>query len=134
MFHLCRSHFYPHVTTLKLFSLTDNAVAAGDTLQIVSPNYPQNYPNEQDITWVIRSLENAILRIMFVAFYLQNRYDFVFIGNGNDPSVGQLKMFSGNYIPDDLFSPSVWIRFTSNDYSPRSGFSILISGVEVESE
>ncbi|XP_022799866.1 CUB domain-containing protein-like [Stylophora pistillata] len=42
-----------------------------------SPNYPSKYPNNADCTWIMSVPQGSTLKIKFVNFYTERRYDYV---------------------------------------------------------
>jgi CUB/sushi domain-containing protein len=65
-------HLYMKVPTVQ--TTTDLVGMIGT---IKSPNYPASYSNSSDYRWKIVTQPNTSIRLLFVLFETQEKYDFV---------------------------------------------------------
>ncbi|CAH1775425.1 unnamed protein product [Owenia fusiformis] len=96
---------------------------------IMSPNYPQNYPQNSDCVWVITAPTTDRIQIDVDSdFYIEQhgscQYDFLNVldgGTENSPSIGK---YCGTTAPSSLFSTDnvIYIRFRSDDSVAHKGF------------
>ena len=102
----------------------------GESLTIVSPNYPDNYPNNRNIQWLVSGPTDYQIMANFHAFELESGYDFLKIGSGleSQDESSKLVKLSGSSLPDDLISANneMWLNFTSDGSVRRTGFWIEI--------
>ena len=107
----------------------------GTSTTISTPDYPFNYPDNTDCTWIINGAANGsytdtpIYILEFQYFNTEEDYDFFSVGKGDVPGEDKVMYLSGEVTIVSLFveGPMMWIRFTADDYSSRIGFEIQIS-------
>ena len=106
----------------------------GESLTIVSPNYPDNYPNDANMKWLVSGPDKYLIVAKFHAFDLESGYDFLKVGSGLDPRVqsSELVNLTGHPLPDDVISTNnhMWLIFTSDSSERRTGFWIEIKVFE----
>ncbi|KAM4592287.1 CUB and sushi domain-containing protein 1-like [Odontesthes bonariensis] len=92
---------------------------------IYSPQYPNEYPNSQDCSWLITVPHGHGVYINFTLLQTEPVTDYIAAWDGPDTSSPQLGVFSGNTALESAYSSSsqVLIRFHS-DFS-TGGFFIL---------
>uniref|UniRef100_A0AAQ4S5S2 CUB and Sushi multiple domains 1 n=1 Tax=Gasterosteus aculeatus aculeatus TaxID=481459 RepID=A0AAQ4S5S2_GASAC len=92
---------------------------------IYSPQYPNEYPNSQDCSWLITVPHGHGVYINFTLLQTEPVTDYIAVWDGPDTSSPQLGVFSGNTALESAYStsPKVRIRFHS-DFS-TGGFFIL---------
>ncbi|XP_068442403.1 CUB and sushi domain-containing protein 1a isoform X2 [Clinocottus analis] len=92
---------------------------------IYSPQYPNEYPNSQDCSWLITVPHGHGVYINFTLLQTEPVTDYIAVWDGPDTSSPQLGVFSGNTALESAYStsPKVLIRFHS-DFS-TGGFFIL---------
>uniref|UniRef100_A0AAZ1X1T4 CUB and Sushi multiple domains 1 n=1 Tax=Oreochromis aureus TaxID=47969 RepID=A0AAZ1X1T4_OREAU len=92
---------------------------------IYSPQYPNEYPNSQDCSWLITVPHGHGVYINFTLLQTEPVTDYIAVWDGPDTSSPQLGVFSGNTALETAYStsPKVLIRFHS-DFS-TGGFFIL---------
>ncbi|XP_037549410.1 CUB and sushi domain-containing protein 1 [Nematolebias whitei] len=92
---------------------------------IYSPQYPNEYPNSQDCSWLITVPHGHGVYINFTLLQTEPVTDYIAVWDGSDTSSPQLGVFSGNTALESAYStsPHVLIRFHS-DFS-TGGFFIL---------
>ncbi|XP_071811004.1 transmembrane protease serine 9-like isoform X2 [Apostichopus japonicus] len=103
-----------------------------DVLDITSPSYPSQYPNNRDVIMLFQAEDTSVdLRLHFVDFDLESGYDYVSVGSGWDAfeESSILLRESGNEIPADVVSQGyrMWLRFTSDNSITKRGFSAKVS-------
>ncbi|XP_063961438.1 uncharacterized protein LOC129270205 isoform X2 [Lytechinus pictus] len=100
----------------------------GETAVITSPNYPQDYPNNADISWNIHVPSSHRVLLQFIAFDTEARYDFLYVYAGRDPET--ILTGDGNF--DDIVSSGSFmqLRFESDGSFARSGFRLQLSVVD----
>ncbi|KAI4829824.1 hypothetical protein KUCAC02_001489, partial [Chaenocephalus aceratus] len=92
---------------------------------IYSPQYPIEYPNFQDCSWLITVPHGHGVYINFTLLQTEPVTDYIAVWDGPETSSPQLGVFSGNTALESAYStsPKVLIRFHS-DFS-TGGFFIL---------
>ncbi|XP_027870781.1 CUB and sushi domain-containing protein 1 isoform X4 [Xiphophorus couchianus] len=92
---------------------------------IYSPQYPNEYPNSQDCSWLISVPHGHGVYINFTLLQTEPVTDYIAVWDGPDTSSPQLGVFSGNTALESAYSSSskVLVRFHS-DFS-TGGFFIL---------
>ncbi|XP_019616229.1 PREDICTED: chymotrypsin B-like [Branchiostoma belcheri] len=98
---------------------------SGSSGTISSPNYPQNYPNDAECTYVLSPGAGQQVSIEFTYFSLESHsrcsYDSVEIFDGPGNSLG---MFCGTNMPGPVTSSREIVVVFSSDYSVTArGFS-----------
>ena len=101
-----------------------------ESLTIVSPNFPNNYPNNARVQWLVSGPEDSQIVAVFNSFDLESGFDFLTVGSGLD-ATDQTSLFvtlSGSYLPGDVVSINneMWLNFTSDSSVTREGFWIEI--------
>ncbi|XP_036402136.1 CUB and sushi domain-containing protein 1-like [Megalops cyprinoides] len=92
---------------------------------IYSPEYPNEYPNSQDCTWLITVPHGHGIYINFTLLQTEPVTDYIAVWDGPEQSYPQLGVFSGNTALESAYSSfnQVLIKFHS-DFS-TSGFFVL---------
>lgn len=99
---------------------------SGGILQ--SPSYPRNYPNNQEIIWVLKGPAAGRIAISFKAFNLEQdsacRYDYVELRDGQSGDSPAIGKFCGNHLPATYTSAdnSLWVKFASDASENHNGF------------
>nr|XP_054762317.1 uncharacterized protein LOC129268859 [Lytechinus pictus] len=101
----------------------------GESLTIVSPNYPDSYPSNANFQWLVSGPTAYQVMAVFSAFHLEERYDHVRIGSGLDYGASLLTSFSGSDLPCITVSSSneMWLSFVSDSSVTYLGFNVTIS-------
>lgn len=103
---------------------------------IYSPGFPNGYPSDTNITYVIRAEDGLVLLVNFTSFQTEFLFDTVTVGDGDDPydEDSVLAKVAGLEIPGDVVSNSsqVWIRFVSDSSGNYPGFVANITAVNPE--
>lgn len=105
---------------------TCGTVHTSSSGQLTSPNYPEPYGNNVDCEWVISAPVNTQIVISFMAFNLEENYDFLYIRDGNTESSTLLHKLTDNEHFADVESSGnhLHIKFTSDYSQTRPGFYI----------
>ncbi|XP_072565430.1 CUB and sushi domain-containing protein 1a isoform X1 [Paramormyrops kingsleyae] len=92
---------------------------------IYSPEYPNEYPNSQDCTWIVTVPHGHGIYINFTLLQTEPVTDYIAVWDGPEQHYPQLGVFSGNTALESAYSSynQVLIKFHS-DFS-TSGFFIL---------
>ena len=110
----------------------------GESLTVVSPNYPDNYPNHANVQWLVSGPEDYRTVAKFHTFDLESGYDYLRIGSGLNAGdlTSQLVQLSGSSLPDDVVSINneMWLNFSSDSSVTRNGFWIEITIFEPEGD
>ncbi|XP_072176378.1 CUB and sushi domain-containing protein 1-like [Diadema setosum] len=115
------------VTTVAFDGQTFN-LESGESVTISSPNYPQPYDSNTDITWMVSVPEGCGMTLDFSSFSTESNFDRLTIADNRDFS-GVADEFSGSSVPtsNDYDFSSAWIRFHSDSSITSSGFEAVIS-------
>uniref|UniRef100_A0A669EUV2 CUB and Sushi multiple domains 2 n=1 Tax=Oreochromis niloticus TaxID=8128 RepID=A0A669EUV2_ORENI len=102
---------------------------------ITSPNYPVQYDNNANCTWVITATDTSkVIKLTFEDFDLERGYDTLTVGDGE--VVGDQKtifhVLSGSTTPDLVVSTShqMWLNFKTDDTSGSLGFKVSYEEIE----
>ncbi|XP_072016849.1 scavenger receptor cysteine-rich domain-containing protein DMBT1-like [Amphiura filiformis] len=93
---------------------------------INSPNYPNAYPGLANCTYILDIPRTKHITIHFKELALEYRYDILYYGVSDVPSVSNaIGRFTGYTTPDPVSLPytSVWFIFESNGRGSDTGFS-----------
>lgn len=94
--------------------------------QLTSPNYPQVYEHDEDCVWVISAPEHTQIVLSFMAFELENNFDYLYIRDGDTESSTLLHTLTNNEHSADVESSGnhLHIKFTSDSSIAKPGFYI----------
>eukprot|EP00794_Sanderia_malayensis_P003627 gene3627-4141_t len=98
---------------------------------IRSPQFPNKYPANQDIVWVIKGPSNGRIALNFRQFDLEDdsgcRYDYVHLRDGSAADSPTIGRFCGNHIPATYTSANnaLWVRFFADNSDSASGFEAV---------
>ncbi|KJH43150.1 CUB domain protein [Dictyocaulus viviparus] len=105
------------------------------TGKISSPNYPNNYPNNQNCTWHFVTTPGHRLTLTFSSFRIEEhsqcKYDSASIYDGGDTNALLVGTFCGA-VPPPMFMSSmnqIFLLFTSDASVSRQGFEINYASV-----
>ncbi|XP_071476490.1 uncharacterized protein [Diadema antillarum] len=117
----------PEVTTVAFDGQTFN-LESGESVTISSPNYPQSYDSNTDISWMVSVPEGCGITLDFASFSTESTFDRLTIADNRDFS-GVADEFSGSSVrtSTDYDFSSAWIRFHSDSSITSSGFEAVIS-------
>ncbi|XP_041484739.1 cubilin-like [Lytechinus variegatus] len=114
-------------TELRSFHLQD-----GKGRTIESPNYPNHYYNNLNVSWSVSVPPAYQVRLHFSSFQTESNKDFVKVRDGwtsDYSSSTQLASLSGDLSPGDIISRGsyLWVYFTCDDERNFSGFTVNIT-------
>ena len=91
---------------------------------LASPNYPSQYTNNLDCTWIISTSSGQQINISFSTLELESCCDFVEIRDGQYSSSRLLAKYSGSKSAFSFVSSGtkLRIRFTTDGSNTRQGF------------
>uniref|UniRef100_A0AAQ4QYC2 CUB and Sushi multiple domains 2 n=1 Tax=Gasterosteus aculeatus aculeatus TaxID=481459 RepID=A0AAQ4QYC2_GASAC len=102
---------------------------------ITSPNYPVQYDNNANCTWLITATDTSkVIKLTFEDFDLERGYDTLTVGDGE--VVGDQKtifhVLSGTTTPDLVVSTSnlMWLNFKTDDTSGSLGFKVSYEEID----
>ncbi|XP_041474924.1 uncharacterized protein LOC121423607 [Lytechinus variegatus] len=124
--------------TLYWESFDDQASCGSQELlegsgSVMSPNYPQPYPDNQECTWFIRLPSmNHLVRVEFNAFSLEENHDFLVLGTGKTINEEVIVILTGDTLPTPVQSASyrMWLQFKSDESFSSTGFSLEYSSID----
>ena len=120
-----------HNSIFFLLSITterapiNHFIAANDTLNLNSPAFPESYPNDINIIWILTTEVGHIFSITFINFSTEKKYDQLLAGNGDFP-LNQFFQESGSITPPEVLSNGnvMWLQFMSDTSFSAQGFSL----------
>ncbi|XP_072022253.1 uncharacterized protein [Amphiura filiformis] len=102
----------------------------GDVKNLTSANYPGNYLTDLLCSYLVESVEGTPIVIDIMDFDLERNYDFLIIGDGEDPSDAEstIATLTGMVKIRRIVSleHQIWIKFVSDRTGTRRGFDIHI--------
>ena len=103
---------------------------------IISPDYPNEYPDDVTAAWIMTAPYDMKLRLDIKDFYMENRFDFVTVGNGNTVGKDRIWHHSGITSLSVIFSISnaMWIAMSSDSTVSKTGFAFYVKYVSDMSE
>ena len=96
---------------------------------ITSPNYPENYGNNDDCSWMITALRERFFVLNITDFDTEYN-DVLVVYNGSNDKGIRLERRSGfySYQSEIMFTgKNMYLKFTSDYYSNKKGFRILLN-------
>ncbi|XP_066263260.1 cubilin-like [Branchiostoma lanceolatum] len=99
---------------------------------VTSPNYPNDYGNEENCDWTITVPEGNIVRLTFDSFVTEVDFDFLFVYDGGSDIAAPLKRLTGDMSAVDAptitsTSTQMFVRFTSDESISAQGFQFYIA-------
>ncbi|XP_066263259.1 cubilin-like [Branchiostoma lanceolatum] len=96
---------------------------------VTSPNYPNDYGNEENCDWTLTVPEGNIVRLTFDSFVTEVDYDFLFVYDGDSDTAAQLQRLTGELPGYPIISTSheMFVRFTSDGWGTRQGFQFTVT-------
>ncbi|XP_078584733.1 scavenger receptor cysteine-rich domain-containing protein DMBT1-like [Branchiostoma floridae x Branchiostoma japonicum] len=91
---------------------------------VTSPNYPDNYGNEEYCEWTITVPEGSVVLLTFDSFHIEEDYDYLTIYDGGSDSDTELLSLTGetSVHPFTSTSNQMFVRFTSDWLFTLQGF------------
>ena len=108
-----------------------NEIPIGGIVEITSPNYPSNYPNNAYEEWELVAPSGFVVRLHFTDFYMESCCDQLTINDGLTST-----RLSGSSLPNDYFSRGTYLELVfSSDYSVTySGFRLEATAFNTSSK
>uniref|UniRef100_A0A803YRR2 CUB and Sushi multiple domains 2 n=1 Tax=Meleagris gallopavo TaxID=9103 RepID=A0A803YRR2_MELGA len=108
----------------------------GSSGTILSPGFPDFYPNNLNCTWTIETSHGKGVFFTFHTFHLENGHDYLLITE-NSSFAQPLKQLTGSRLPAPLSAGlfgnfSAQIRFISDFSMSYEGFNITFSEYDLE--
>lgn len=91
-----------------------------------SPNYPEEHGHNENCVWIITAPEGTNIVLSFMAFKLENNFDYLYIRNGNSASSNVTHTLTDDEHFADVVSSGnhLHITFASDWGVAKSGFYI----------
>ncbi|XP_074593288.1 protein tolkin-like [Brevipalpus obovatus] len=133
----CHSGFVLHENghDCKEGSCTHQIQSTSSVESIVSPNYPEPYPNRKDCTWLFSTTAGHRIKLNYDDFEFESHpdcaYDYVAIYDGSSAENASLGKFCGSKLPQPLVSSTsrMFMIFKSDSSVQRKGFKAIHSTV-----
>ena len=97
-------------------------------IDITSMNYPSDYPNDYTQVWFVSAPSGLRVRVHFIDFDLEQEADYLTVGTGHNPldKAATLIRYSGDFIPDDVITPTaeVWFSMRTDSRRDSDGFKM----------
>ncbi|KAM9738006.1 CUB and sushi domain-containing protein 3 isoform 2-T2 [Menidia menidia] len=100
---------------------TCGGTVRGGSGVVTSPNYPGNYGNQADCTWILLAEPGDTISVIFTDFQTEEKYDYLEVEGSEPPTI----WLSGSNVPSPIVSNKNWLRLhfvTDNNHRYR-GFS-----------
>ncbi|XP_063966351.1 uncharacterized protein LOC135156797 [Lytechinus pictus] len=95
-----------------------------ETTTITSPNFPENYPLNANVLWVINSPTNFRITVKVLDFQVEALFDVLTVFSGREQIIIQNGNFNNDIMSTGTF---MWMRFTSDNFLSFSGFRLELS-------
>ena len=95
---------------------------------IQTPNFPRSYPNNADISWVLKGPAAGRIALTFRSFSLEDdsacRYDYLELRDGAATDSPLMGRFCGGALPATFTTAdnALFVRFKSDVSENRAGF------------
>ena len=105
---------------------------------LLSPNYPEDYPNRKDCTWHFTTTPGHRIKLVFEHFDLEQHqectYDYVAVYDGPSANSTSLGRFCGSKLPHVISSSQnrAFMIFKSDASGQRKGFKAHYSTGKLE--
>ncbi|XP_078449693.1 CUB and sushi domain-containing protein 3 isoform X2 [Lampetra fluviatilis] len=88
---------------------------------ISSPNFPSEYDNDADCTWIVLAEQGDTISLVFTDFQLEDQYDLLEVEGADPHSI----WLTGMNLPSPIISSKNWmrLRFMSDKDRRQRGFS-----------
>ena len=122
------------LTPKPVFSGCPSSVSGKNSGRFASPNYPNNYPNNDNCSWGITVPDGFIARVKFSHFNTEGNYDKLWIYDGPSALSSLLVTLTGDLsTPREIISTgsSLWFNFRSDHSDSRRGFEATFTAVNL---
>lgn len=103
---------------------------------IISPNYPQNYDNQADCRWTIRTSNKRRIALNVTDFFTEHTSysmmeaikDTLYIYNGSNDATTPIEILFGKDYPTEILftGKTAYLKFITNESVNKKGFKILV--------
>ena len=114
---------------LKAIDFSCSGTADTEQGTINTPNYPDNYDNNNLCTWLISSSHRV--KLVFTTFSSESGWDFLYVYDGSSTSSTLLGVFDGGDLTGNVVESSadhLLLKFTSDSSYTTKGFLIHLAG------
>ncbi|XP_066263202.1 tolloid-like protein 2 [Branchiostoma lanceolatum] len=110
------------------------ALVAPPVGTVTSPNYPNDYGNDETCEWTFTVPEGSSVRLTFHSLNLEDSYDFLKIYDGGSDDAALLQSLTGALSLKSITSTSnqMLVRFTSDSSMTAQGFHFIYSDIWTE--
>lgn len=98
----------------------------------MSPNYPNDYPDNFNVSWKISTQQGYVLMVKFISFQTEYSYDFITIDEYDDITFMQLiKKWSGNdtSLQVSTSTHQMRVKFHSDGSVNAQGFRGIVTSI-----
>ena len=120
------------LTSRPVFSACPSSVSGKNSGRFASPNYPNNYPDNEDCSWGITVPDGLLVKVEFSHFNTEGGYDKLWIYDGPSGSSSLLVTLTGDlWTPREVISTgsSLWFNFRTDGSFSRRGFEATFTAV-----
>nr|XP_006814374.1 PREDICTED: uncharacterized protein LOC100375209 [Saccoglossus kowalevskii] len=104
----------------------DIVVYDGSSVTLTSPNYPNNYNNEDDCEWIVKAYPGGYIHVRSTHFNTEECCDFLHIGYGDHEAVTQ-SGFQYQYVEWTSPVSTIWIRWNSDSSVTGDGWALVLT-------
>ncbi|XP_006818169.1 uncharacterized protein LOC100376577, partial [Saccoglossus kowalevskii] len=111
--------------------ICNTTISVNHTVNIFSPQFPRNYPDNEFCWWIIEVDGNSKIRVNFEYFATEEHFDWLDIGHGDVVSAETDVHASGLIRPTSFTSSGkkIWITFKSDHEKTENGFWIQVTSI-----
>ena len=108
----------------------DWTIRPGQVREIISPQYPMNYPTNSKCTWKVSTTARNVISIQFIDFETEPTNDIVDVRDGPLTTSQLLARLSGAHQRKTFITTGsdLLVKFTSDHAIGRRGFKAIIRG------
>ncbi|XP_072046284.1 low-density lipoprotein receptor-related protein 12-like [Amphiura filiformis] len=108
-----------------------------EIVTLTTPGYPMSYRNDLVCEWIVRAAGERIIILDIIDFDMENRYDFLIVGNGHNSAIesSTIAKLTGQVKLRTLVSneAQMWLKVASDRTGTGRGFQIdLTRTIDVE--
>ncbi|XP_002730804.1 cubilin-like [Saccoglossus kowalevskii] len=109
-----------------------DAILSGYSGEFTSPNYPDNYPSDQDCYYTITVPTGMLVRLEFDFLSIETENDYIKVYDGPSSQNILIGLYSGSTIPTVRLSLGTVIEahFHSDDFREFQGFAARFTAVD----
>ena len=121
------------LTSRPVFSVCPSSVSGESSGRFASPNYPNNYPDNEDCSWGITVPDGFLVKVEFSHFNTERGYDKLRVYDGPSSLTFLLVTLTGHLsTPREVISTgsSLWFNFRSDSSVSTRGFEAHFTAVD----